>query len=42
MEVDLDYDGELTPEQLMDVDAEQVRARGRLAAYPDGRDEIPN
>lgn len=26
MEVDLDYDGCPTPEQLMDIDAEQVRA----------------
>lgn len=25
MDVDLDYDGDPTPEQIMDIDAEEVR-----------------
>lgn len=27
MDVDLDYDGDPTPEQIMDIDAEEVRRR---------------
>lgn len=39
MDVDLDYDGDPTPEQIMDIDAEEVRPSQRLDSGATNREK---